>query len=127
MKNFSGIHSTVLLGDNVNIGKHITIGPRSIVFDNVEIGDDCVIGADVILGEPTARIYTDPENYENPVLAIGPQSRLRSGSIVYAGSTFGPQLETGHRVTIREGTRAGANFRVGTFYTAPPIFGPAIR
>ena len=114
MKNFSGIHPTALIGDGVKIGENVTIGAHCIVYDNVEIGDCCQIGADVILGEPTGAIYRDPANYVNPPLVLGEASIIRSGSILYAGSTFGERLETGHRVTIREGTNAGVNLRVGT-------------
>lgn len=113
MKNFDGIHPSVLIGDGVKIGKNVVIGPRSIVYDNVVIGDGCKIGADVILGEPIGSFYSESD-YENPVLEIGGSSIVRSGSILYAGSFFGERLETGHRVTIREKTRAGKNFRVGT-------------
>lgn len=114
MKNFFGIHPSALIGDNVQIGDSVSIGPRAIVYDNVQVGDHSVIGADVILGEPTAAIHEDAGNYENPALVIGSRSNIRSGSIVYAGSVFGTRLETGHRVTIRENTCAGENFRVGT-------------
>lgn len=114
MKNFSGIHPTALIGDGVTIGRGVAIGPRAIVYDNVCIGDHSQIGADVILGEPLADIYRSPDDYVNPVLEIGKSSLVRSGSILYAGSEFGDKLETGHRVTIREGTRAGKNLRVGT-------------
>ena len=114
MKNFSGIHPTALIGDGVTIGQDVTIGPRTIIYDNVKIGDKSQIGADVILGEPVADIYRNSEAYANPALTIGASSVIRSGSILYAGSTFGDRLETGHRVTIREGTIAGTNFRVGT-------------
>lgn len=114
MKNFSGIHPTALIGDGVKIGENVTIGAHCIVYDNVEIGDCCQIGADVILGEPTGAIYRDRANYVNPPLVLGEASIIRSGSILYAGSTFGERLETGHRVTIREGTNAGLNLRVGT-------------
>lgn len=114
MKNYSGIHPTALIGDGVTIGQQVTIGPRAIIYDNVKIGDGSQIGADVILGEPLADIYRNGEEYSNPVLTIGASSIVRSGSILYAGSTFGERLETGHRVTIREGTIAGINLRVGT-------------
>lgn len=114
MKNFSGIHPTALIGDDVTIGKNVTIGAHCIVYDNVVIGDDCKLGANVILGEPTAAIYSEPVAYVNPLLELGPKSIIRSGSILYAGSRFGARLETGHRVTIREGTKAGTNLRVGT-------------
>jgi acetyltransferase-like isoleucine patch superfamily enzyme len=114
VKNFSGVHPSALIGDGVSIGRDVTIGPRAIVYDNVSIGDGSKIGADVILGEPMADIYSNSEAYANPVLKIGASSIVRSGSILYAGSEFGERLETGHRVTIREGTKAGKNLRVGT-------------
>jgi acetyltransferase-like isoleucine patch superfamily enzyme len=114
MKNFSGIHPTAIMGDGVKIGDDVVVGPHVIVYDNVTIGDGCRIGADAILGEPLAGIYRDAANYVNPPLTIGAGSVIRSGSIIYAGSTLGRGLETGHRVTIREGTVAGENFRVGT-------------
>lgn len=114
MKNFCGIHPTSLIGDGVSLGENVVIGARSIIYDNVVIGDNCKIGADVILGEPNAGIYQDADAYKNPPLVIGKSSIVRSGSILYAGSTFGERLETGHRVTIREGTSAGVNLRVGT-------------
>lgn len=114
MKNFSGIHPTALIGDGVRIGENVRIGAHSVVYDNVIIGDGCQIGGGVILGEPTAAIYRDHDLYENPSLVLGAGSVVRSGSILYAGSSFGDKLETGHRVTIREGTNAGVNLRVGT-------------
>ena len=103
MKNFSGIHPTALIGDGVTIGRDVNIGAHAIVYDNVTIGDSTQIGADVILGEPLADIYRDFVGYVNPPLVIGASSVIRSGSIIYAGSAFGERLETGHRVTIREG------------------------
>ena len=116
MKHFSGIHPTALIGDDVNIGDGVVIGPHVIVYDKVTIGNGCHIGADVILGEPLADIYRDASNYVNPALLIDAPSVVRSGPIICAGSEFGERLETGHRVTIREGTAAGENFRVGTLY-----------
>ena len=114
MKHFSGIHPTAIIGDNVTLGKNVTIGPRAIIYDNVTVGDQANIGADVILGEPLTSIYSDPDAYENPPLMIGERALIRSGTIIYAGSTIGPELETGHRVTIREGATIGRNLRVGT-------------
>lgn len=114
MKHFHGIHPSAMIGDGVEIGDDVTIGPRAMVYDNVRIGAGSFIGADVTLGEPLAAIHDDPESYDNPPLVIGANSLVRSRSILYAGSTFGERLETGHRVTIREGTQAGTNLRVGT-------------
>jgi acetyltransferase-like isoleucine patch superfamily enzyme len=40
-------------------------------------------------------------------VTMGPRARLRSGTVIYAGSTFGERLQTGHNVVIREQVRAG--------------------
>ena len=40
-------------------------------------------------------------------VTIGPHARLRSGTVIYAGSTFGQRLQTGHNVVVREQVRVG--------------------
>lgn len=49
----------------------------------------------VQIGYPAARV-TDTE------LTIGQDARLRSGTILYAGSQIGERFETGHNVVVRE-------------------------
>jgi len=48
-------------------------------------------------------------------LTIGSGCVIRSHAVIYSGSMFGPGLETGHHVTIRERTKVGVNFRVGSY------------
>jgi acetyltransferase-like isoleucine patch superfamily enzyme len=107
------IGRNVEIYDNVKIGKNVTIGDNTIIYENVEIGDNTYIGPNCILGEPLAGFYK-ARDYQNPPLKIGEQSIIRSGSILYAGSTIGDHFETGHQVTIRENTIIGTHFRVGT-------------
>jgi acetyltransferase-like isoleucine patch superfamily enzyme len=114
MRNFEGIHPTALIGDNVTIGDTVTIGPRCIVYDNVTIGNGTTVGADCILGEPLASMYASPADYSNPPLVIGAGALIRSGAIIYAGSTIGTNFECGHRVTIREASSIGNHVRIGT-------------
>lgn len=114
MKNYFGIHPSALVGENVTIGQNVTIGAKSIVYDNVVIGDDTFIGPDCIIGEPNVAIHDERDSYVNPVLQIGAGSLIRSGSIIYAGSTFGENFECGHRVTIREQAQIGHHVRIGT-------------
>lgn len=40
-------------------------------------------------------------------LRLGPGSRLRSGTVVYAGSRIGARLQTGHGVVVREQNEIG--------------------
>jgi acetyltransferase-like isoleucine patch superfamily enzyme len=61
-----------------------------------------VMAADpgVIAGYPVAREAVPP-------LVLGPGARLRSGTVLYDGTTIGQRLQTGHGVVIREGCRLG--------------------
>jgi acetyltransferase-like isoleucine patch superfamily enzyme len=71
----------------------------------VQIGDDANIDENVTLGYPARR-----ESVQ--LLIIGPHSYIRSGTIIYAGSTIGSHLETGHNVIIREQNLIGDNLRI---------------
>jgi acetyltransferase-like isoleucine patch superfamily enzyme len=95
------------------IGRNVRIGDNAVVYDNVEIGDDTVVCNDVVLGEPLNRYYSDSD-YENPPCVIGPNSIIRSHSIIYAGCTIRDAFSTGHRVVIRENTTIGEHCSVGS-------------
>ncbi len=62
----------------------------------VVLGKSCRIDPGVVLGYRTGRpIPITP-------LVLGDEAVVRTGSVLYAGSTFGKKLETGHNVVIRE-------------------------
>ena len=93
----------ITIGKNVILGENVKIGDNTIIYDNVIIGDNTIICNDCVLGEPLNDYYHS-EDYQNPQLLIGKNSLIRSHCIIYAGSTLGDNLQTGHRVTIREKT-----------------------
>ena len=62
---------------------------------------------DVIVGYAASRCLTDD-------LVLGRGARLRSGTVVYAGSTIGDDFETGHNVTIREQSQIGDGVSIWT-------------
>lgn len=101
------IHATALIDDGAKIGNNVSIGPYSIVHKNVVIGDNTEIGACCEIGLPTKLANGRP-------LIIGKDAVIRSHSVFYEGSTFGTNLVTGHRVTVRELTTAGDGFQIGT-------------
>jgi acetyltransferase-like isoleucine patch superfamily enzyme len=68
---------------------------------DVELGPDSVVEAGVVLGERTGRLI------EDRLLRIGISANLRSGTVIYAGSTIGSHLQTGHNVVIREQNQIG--------------------
>ena len=56
--------------------------------------------SDVIIGYPVSRANVDP-------LVLGPGARLRSGTVLYDGTTIGRGLQTGHGVVVREACQIG--------------------
>ncbi|MBA3878417.1 MAG: N-acetyltransferase [Sphingobium sp.] len=101
------IHPTAFIDPAARIGGNVAVGPYTIVHPNVVIGDDSVIGSHCEIGHPSPRADGSP-------LITGERALIRSHSIFYEGSSFGTELTTGHRVTVREGTHAGINARLGT-------------
>lgn len=102
------IHPTAIISKRVVLGKNVSIGAYSTVWPDVHIGDDTVVGAYCELGHPGSLSIADR------TLKIGANSTIRSHSILYEGSTFGDNLNTGNRVTVRENTQAGNNLQIGT-------------
>jgi len=103
----------IFISENAKIGKNVRIGDNTSIYDNVIIEDDCTICNDCIIGEPNGNYYSR-QDYENPVTYIKTGAFIRSHAIIYAGSNFGVNFSTGHRVTIRENTNIGDNCRIGT-------------
>lgn len=106
--------NTPFLGRNVKLGNNVLFGPGVIVYDNVSIGDNTVVGPNVILGEPLMDSYGSGA-YRNPRTLIGSNSVIRSGTVIYAGCSLGPNLSTGHYAVIRERTSCGRSCSFGTF------------
>ena len=59
----------------------------------------------VRVGYPVSRAGAAP-------LVLGPGARLRSGTVLYDGTTIGSGLQTGHGVVIREGCQIGADVSI---------------
>jgi acetyltransferase-like isoleucine patch superfamily enzyme len=62
----------------------------------VRLGEDCNIEAGAVLGRLPDR------EAEVTALELGDGAHVRSGTVIYACSTIGRGLETGHNVVIRE-------------------------
>lgn len=101
------IHSTAFVSDKAVIGNNVSIGAYTVIHDNVIIGDNSIIESFCELGVQNKYCGSQP-------LTLGESAYIRSHSIFYAASTFGNNLTTGHRVTVREKTVAGVGFQIGT-------------
>ncbi len=102
-----------IIEDGAVIGDHTYIDSNTIVRSNVTIGPDSNIGANCIIGEYWMDFYRDHTPHDHP-LTIGRNALIRSGSILYAGSTIGDDFQTGHQVTIREKAMIGNHVSIGT-------------
>lgn len=98
-----------MISEKAEIGKNVTFGANVRVHDNVVIGDNAVIGDFCILGHPAGG------DYRGKPLVLGEGAIIRSHSVLYEGSEFGPDLRVGHSTLIREGLVAGRNLQVGSF------------
>ena len=98
------IHKTSIIEDGAKLGSNVSIGPYSHIGKNVILGDNVVIQGYCEIG-----VHSFGDNKK--LLQIGDNSLIRSKSIFYTGSTFGPKLITGHNVTVRENVIAGKNLQ----------------
>jgi acetyltransferase-like isoleucine patch superfamily enzyme len=72
----------------------------------VRQGPNLVIERDAILGRLPDR------EIEISALVLGAEAMVRSGSVIYACSTIGDRLQTGHNVVIREQNTIGDDFSI---------------
>lgn len=77
-------------------------------YKNVIIGKNTKIGDFVIIGHPLNI------NKPNPKTIIGPNSLIRSHTVIYAGNIIGKNFQTGHFAFIRENNKIGNNVSIGT-------------
>ncbi len=76
------------------------------VPETVHLGEGYEIDPGVLLGYLTGRKIADF------TLTIGPKARIRSGTVIYGGTTIGAGLQTGHNVIIREQNVIGDNLNI---------------
>jgi len=74
--------------------------------DNIKLRKDVAVHDGALLGVMPGR------KIKNDTLTIGNGSVIRTGTIIYAGSTIGAGLETGHYAIIREENEIGENLRI---------------
>jgi acetyltransferase-like isoleucine patch superfamily enzyme len=102
----------VVINDGAIIKDNVTIEHGTIIYENVVIESNSFIGAQCIIGERLAA-YLQDKNYINPLTKIGPESVIRSGTIIYASCTTGKRFQTGNRALIREESKFGDNCSFG--------------
>ena len=85
---FKGIHPSVIIAENVEIGEGVSIGPYCIVEEGVEIGKDVYISGFVYLGKDV---------------------KIGEGSFIYPRVTLLDRTLVGKRVVIHSGVVIGSD------------------
>ncbi len=85
------------------------------IYPGVQLGSGTALDPGVIVGVP-ARGQSPGE----VTTSIGPDGRLRSGTVVYAGAQLGARLNTGHGALIREDNVVGDDCSIGTHAVLEP-------
>ncbi len=83
-----GIHPTVILGKNVELGSNVSLQPYVVIEDDVRIGDKVTIC---------------------PHVYIGKKSRIGDETLVYPQVTIREKISVGKRVIIHSGTVVGGD------------------
>lgn len=78
---------------------------ENINYGIVQLGENAVVDPGTVLGYCASR-------GDLCDLVIGPNARIRHGTVIYAGTLIGCDLETGHNVIIREGSLIGNGLRI---------------
>lgn len=107
------IRDNCIIEDNVILEDNVFIDSNTIIRSDVSLGTNSTIGANCIIGEYQMDFYRDRKYHSHP-LRIDKNALIRSGSIVYSGSTIGCDFQTGHQVTIRENSIIGNGVSIGT-------------
>lgn len=76
------------------------------------VAPDVVLGADARIDDGVVLGYRTGRKIQDHTLRIGEGACIRSGTVVYGGTTIGSRLATGHNVVIREENQIGDNFNI---------------
>jgi acetyltransferase-like isoleucine patch superfamily enzyme len=74
--------------------------------ERIVLGPGAVVDHSAIIGHPSGRTIPSAD------LIIGPNAIVRSGTVIYVGSSIGRDLATGHNVVIREENRIGDGLQI---------------
>ncbi|HGE71149.1 TPA: UDP-3-O-(3-hydroxymyristoyl)glucosamine N-acyltransferase, partial [Candidatus Poribacteria bacterium] len=83
-----GIHPTAIIGENVKLGKDVSIQAYAVIEDGAEIGDEAIISSFVYIGR---------------------NSKIGAKTLIYPQVTIRENITIGERVIIHSGTVVGSD------------------
>lgn len=81
-----GIHSTAILGQNVQLGERVSVGAYGVLGDNVQIGSNTQIDSGVVIGDGVS-IGADCHIY--PRVVFYPGTKVQDRVVIHAGCVLG--------------------------------------
>lgn len=125
------IHPTASIGQGCTLGygavieSHVHLGPgchvghHAVIRAGTQVGAGCRIEDHAVLGRPPrpAPTSTVRVSQDLPPLAVGDDTTVGAGAVLYAGSTIGRQCLIGDLAFLREGCVVGDFVVVGTHVT----------
>ena len=79
---------------------------NNLISKRVNIGPSYKLDKGVIIG------YLPSRKIKSRAVYIGKKALIRSGTVIYAGTRIGDNLETGHNIIIREMNIIGDDFKI---------------
>jgi acetyltransferase-like isoleucine patch superfamily enzyme len=73
---------------------------------------EVILGAGAVVDEGVRLGYRSGRAVEDETLRVGASARLRSGTVLYGGSSIGARFETGHNVVVREQNSIGDDVQI---------------
>jgi UDP-N-acetylglucosamine acyltransferase len=128
------VHPTAMVGDGVELGERVRVGPHVVLLGPAEIGDDCWIGPSCVIGTPPEIAGLEHNSWsgvplESPGVRIGAGTVIRELSTIHQGShrttTVGAgcwllnrvyvahDCLVGDEVTLSAGTSLGGHVEIG--------------
>jgi acetyltransferase-like isoleucine patch superfamily enzyme len=104
------IHEGVEIAEGVEIGDRVTLR-NCRLGPGVRIEDNCVIGYQTVTGG-FSHIFAERTDIAPTVL--GPETLVRTGSVLYQSVTVGGSCWINHMVLLREHTRIGDHTCIGS-------------
>ncbi|MBL7481468.1 UDP-3-O-(3-hydroxymyristoyl)glucosamine N-acyltransferase [Legionella bononiensis] len=136
-KTIAGIHPTAVIGEGVQLGEGVSIGPYVVIESGSTIGNNCTlkshihIGHDVIMGDNTT-IHAHVTVYDNT--QIGSGVTIHASTVIGSdgfGYTFvdGQHLKVPHlgKVIIEDNVEIGANTAVDRATMGATVIGQGTK
>ena len=86
------------------------VSPLAVVAPGVDLADGVVVEEFCLIGRHAGRTS---DGNPGPT-RIGPDSTLRSHTVVYAGTSIGARFQSGHHALIREANTIGDDVSIGS-------------